>query len=181
MATERATLGGGCFWCVEAVYLELAGVLSVKSGYAGGHVAHPTYEQVCGKMTGHAEVVQIEYDPAVVSYDDLLRIFFTIHDPTTPNQQGNDVGPQYRSIIMPHDAGQAEAAVRVMGDVTAAGIWGAPLVTEIKALDVFWPAEAEHDDYFNRTPWSGYCRVVIAPKVAKFRTYYGDRLKKPAA
>jgi peptide-methionine (S)-S-oxide reductase len=181
MAVERATLGGGCFWCLEAVYLELAGVLSVKSGYAGGHVAHPTYEQVCGKMTGHAEVVQVEYDPAVVSYDDLLRIFFTIHDPTTPDRQGNDVGPQYRSIIMPHDAVQAASAARVMAEVAAAGVWGAPLVTEVKPLDTFWPAEAEHDDYFNRTPWSGYCRVVIAPKVAKFRKYYADRLKKPAA
>ncbi len=179
--TERATFGGGCFWCLEAVYLELAGVLSVKSGYAGGHVANPTYEQVCGKATGHAEVVQIEYDPALVSYDDLLRIFFTIHDPTTADRQGNDIGPQYRSIIMPHDEAQAAAAVRVMAEVAAAGIWGAKLVTELRPLDIFWPAEAEHDDYFNRTPWSGYCRVVIAPKVAKFRKHYADRLKRPAA
>ena len=179
--TQTATLGGGCFWCLEAVYLELSGVLSVKSGYAGGHVANPTYEQVCAKTTGHAEVVQVQFDPAIVSYDDLLRIFFTIHDPTTLDRQGNDAGPQYRSIIMPHNAAQAEAATRIMAEVEAANIWGAPIVTEIKPLDTFWPAEAEHDDYFNRTPWSGYCRVVIAPKVAKFRKYHADRLKRPAA
>ncbi len=179
--TKLATLGGGCFWCLEAVYLDLAGVLAVKSGYAGGHVANPTYEQVCGKMTGHAEVVQIAYDPAVVSYDDLLRIFFTIHDPTTQDRQGNDVGPQYRSIIITHDDAQRASAEAVMAEVTAAGIWGAPLVTTVEPLTVFWPAEVEHDDYFNRTPWSGYCRVVIAPKVAKFRKMYGDRLKRPAA
>ena len=179
--TKLATLGGGCFWCLEAVYLDLAGVLAVKSGYAGGHVANPTYEQVCGKMTGHAEVVQIAYDPAVVSYDDLLRIFFTIHDPTTKDRQGNDVGPQYRSIIITHDDAQRASAEAIMAEVAAAGIWGAPLVTTVEPLTVFWPAEVEHDDYFNRTPWSGYCRVVIAPKVAKFRKMYADRLKRPAA
>jgi peptide-methionine (S)-S-oxide reductase len=179
--TRLATLGGGCFWCLEAVYLELAGVTAVKSGYAGGHVPNPTYEQVCGKQTGHAEVVQIAYDHEVVSYDDLLRVFFTLHDPTTKDRQGNDVGPQYRSIILTHDEAQREAAARVMAEIAAAGIWGAPLVTEIKPLDRFWPAEPEHDDYFNRTPWSGYCRVVIAPKLAKFRKTFADRLKRPAA
>ena len=179
--TKRATLGGGCFWCLEPLYLDLTGVIAVKSGYAGGHVANPTYEQVCGKMTGHAEVVQIDYDPAVVSYDDLLRIFFTIHDPTTKDRQGNDVGPQYRSIIITHDDAQRASAEAVMAEVKAAGIWGAPLVTTVEPLTIFWPAEVEHDDYFNRTPWSGYCRVVIAPKVAKFRKMYADRLKRPAA
>ena len=179
--TNLATLGGGCFWCLEAVYLELAGVKSVKSGYAGGHVANPTYEQVCAKTTGHAEVVQIAYDPAIVSYDDLLRIFFTIHDPTTQDRQGNDVGPQYRSCIVTHDDSQRAAAEKVIAEVTAAGIWGNPIVTEIFPLETFWPAEAEHDDYFNRTPWSGYCRVIIAPKVAKFRKMFGERLKRPAA
>lgn len=179
--TKRATLGGGCFWCLEPLYLDLTGVIAVKSGYAGGHVANPTYEQVCGKMTGHAEVVQIDYDPAVVSYDDLLRIFFTIHDPTTQDRQGNDVGPQYRSIILTHDDAQRASAEAIMAEVTAAGIWGAKLVTTIEPLTICWPAEAEHDDYFNRTPWSGYCRVVIAPKVAKFRKMYADRLKRPAA
>ena len=179
--SKLATLGGGCFWCLEAVYLELAGVKSVKSGYAGGHVANPTYEQVCAKTTGHAEVVQIAYDPAIVSYDDLLRIFFTIHDPTTQDRQGNDVGPQYRSCIVTHDDSQRAAAEKVIAEVTAAGIWGNPIVTEIFPLETFWPAEAEHDDYFNRTPWSGYCRVIIAPKVAKFRKMFGERLKRPAA
>ncbi len=179
--TATATLGGGCFWCLEAVYLELNGVLAVKSGYAAGHVDNPTYEQVCTKTTGHAEVVQVTYDPAVLSYEDLLRVFFTIHDPTTRDRQGNDVGPQYRSIILTHDTAQAASAVKIMAEITAEDIWGAPLVTELEPLTVFWPAEAEHDDYFNRTPWSGYCRVVIAPKVAKFRKHYADRLKRPAA
>ena len=179
--TKLATLGGGCFWCLEAVYLEMAGVKAVKSGYAGGHVANPTYEQVCGKMTGHAEVVQIAYDPDIASFADLLRVFFTIHDPTTPDRQGNDVGPQYRSAIYTHDEAQAETARIVMAELAAAGIWAAPLVTELAPLDIFWPAEVEHDDYFNRTPWSGYCRVVVAPKVAKFRKLYADRLKRPAA
>jgi peptide-methionine (S)-S-oxide reductase len=179
--TQLATLGGGCFWCLEAVYLDLDGVLTAKSGYAGGHVANPTYEQVCAKRTGHAEVVQLGFDPDVVSFADLLRVFFTIHDPTTRDRQGNDVGPQYRSIILTHDAAQAETARVVMDEIAAADIWGAPLVTEIKPLDIFWPAEAEHDDYFNRTPWSGYCRAVIAPKVAKFRKQFASRLKRPAA
>ncbi len=179
--TKLATLGGGCFWCLEAVYLELNGVTSVKSGYAGGHVENPTYEEVCGKGTGHAEVVQIAYDPAVLNFEDLLRVFFTIHDPTTKDRQGNDVGPQYRSIILTHDAEQEAAARKVTAEVEAAGIWGARLVTEIEPLTKFWPAEPEHDDYFNRTPWSGYCRVVIAPKVAKFRKGFADRLKRPAA
>jgi peptide-methionine (S)-S-oxide reductase len=179
--TKLATLGGGCFWCLEAVYLEMAGVVSVKSGYAAGHVDNPTYEQVCGKQTGHTEVVQIGYDPAVVSYEDLLRVFFTIHDPTTQDRQGNDVGPQYRSIILTHDAAQEATARRVMAEIDASGIWDAKLVTELEPLTKFWPAEAEHDDYFNRTPWSGYCRVVVAPKVAKFRKAFSDRLKRPAA
>ena len=181
MATERAILGGGCFWCVEAVYIDLLGVTAVKSGYAGGHVAHPTYEQVCNKTTGHAEVVRVEFDPSVLSYEDLLRVFFTIHDPTTKDRQGNDVGPQYRSMIMVDGPAQAAAAARVMAEIEAAGIWGAKLVTEVVGDDVFWPAEAEHDDYFNRTPWSGYCRAVIAPKVAKFRKQFADRLRRPAA
>jgi peptide-methionine (S)-S-oxide reductase len=178
---ELATLGGGCFWCLEAVYLALRGVLRVTSGYAGGHVAHPTYEQVCGKETGHAEVVQIEYDPTEVSYEDLLRVFFTIHDPTTPNRQGNDVGPQYRSIILTHDDTQREAARRIIAEITQAAVWNAPIVTQVEKLQDFWPAEAEHHDYFARNPWSGYCRAVIAPKVQKFRKTFADRLKRPTA
>ncbi len=174
---EQATLGGGCFWCLEAVYLGLRGVSAVKSGYAGGHVEHPTYEQVCGKRTGHAEVVQVTFDPAVLSYADLLRVFFTIHDPTTPDRRGADVGPQYRSIILTHSDAQAETARAIMAEITEAGIWGAPLVTQIEPLTVFWPAEPEHDDYFNRNPGSGYCRAVVAPKVAKFRKTFADRLK----
>ena len=179
--TELATLGGGCFWCVEAVYLELDGVVSAKSGYAGGHVANPSYEQVCGKMTGHAEVVQIGYDPAMLSFEDLLRVFFTIHDPTTQDRQGNDVGPQYRSAIFTHDDSQRATAAKVMAEISAAGIWGAKLVTQLEPLEKFWPAEVEHDDYFNRNPWSGYCRAVVAPKVVKFRKTFTDRLKRPAA
>lgn len=180
-ATETATLAGGCFWCLEAVYLDLRGVTAIKSGYSGGHVANPTYEQVCGKQTGHAEVVQITFDPAELSYDDLLRVFFTIHDPTTPNRQGNDVGPQYRSMIFTHSDAQRQAADRMVKEITAANIWSGKLVTEIQPLEKFWPAELEHDDYYNRNPFSGYCRAVVAPKVHKFRKTFADRVKASAA
>jgi peptide-methionine (S)-S-oxide reductase len=179
--TELATLGGGCFWCLDAVYRDLRGVSAVVSGYAGGHTENPSYEEVCGKRTGHAEVVQITFDPAEISYADLLRVFFTIHDPTTKDRQGADVGPQYRSVILYHSEDQKRVAEQVMDEIAGAGIWGGPLVTELVPLDRFWPGEAEHQDYFTRTPWSGYCRVVIAPKVAKFRKSYADRLKRPAA
>jgi peptide-methionine (S)-S-oxide reductase len=179
--TETATLGGGCFWCLDAVYRDLRGVTGVVSGYAGGHAPNPTYEQVCGKGTGHAEVVQVTFDPREVSYADLLRVFFTIHDPTTKDRQGADVGPQYRSIILTHSEEQRRAAEAVMAEIAAERIWPDPLVTEVRPLDRFWPGEAEHQDYFARTPWSGYCRAVIAPKVAKFRKAYADRLKRPAA
>jgi len=174
---QLATLGGGCFWCLEAVYLGLKGVTGVMSGYSGGHLANPSYEQVCDKKTGHAEVVQVTFDPALVSYEDLLRVFFTIHDPTTMERQGNDVGPQYRSIILTHDEAQRATAQKVMAEIAAAHIWPDPIVTEIKPLQKFWPAEPEHHDYFNRNPWSGYCRAVIAPKVQKFRKSFADRLK----
>ena len=179
--TEVATLGGGCFWCLDAVFRDLRGVMAVHSGYAGGHVPNPTYEMVCGKRTGHAEVVQVTFDPRQVSYEDLLRVFFTIHAPTTKDRQGNDIGPQYRSVILYHSPAQKAAAERVMAEVTAQDLWGAPLVTELVPFDRYWPGEAEHQDYFARTPWSGYCQVVIAPKVAKFRKLYADRLKRPAA
>jgi len=178
---QLATLGGGCFWCLEAVYLDMRGVVGVMSGYAGGHVANPTYEEVCGKKTGHAEVVQITFDPQEVSYEDLLRVFFTIHDPTTKDRQGNDVGPQYRSAIFTHDAAQRAAAEKIMKEITDARIWGAPIVTEVVPMEAFWPAEPEHHNYFARNPWSGYCRAIIAPKVQKFRKTFADRLKKPAA
>ncbi len=174
---ELATLGGGCFWCLEAVYLGLKGVSAVKSGYAGGHVANPSYEAVCGKKTGHAEVVQVTFDPAEVSFADLLRVFFTIHDPTTPNRQGADVGPQYRSIILTHDDAQAATSREIMAEIDKAGVWGGKIVTEVEPLVKFWPAEAEHDDYFNRNPFSGYCRAVVAPKVLKFRKSFADRVK----
>lgn len=181
MAQQLATLGGGCFWCLEAVYLGLRGVSAVMSGYAGGHVENPSYEEVCGKKTGHAEVVQVTYDPAEVSYDDLLRVFFTIHDPTTKDRQGHDIGPQYRSIILTHDDAQRESAERIIAEINQAGIWGAAAVTEIEPLTKFWPAEPEHHNYFARNPWSGYCRAVVAPKVLKFRKTFADRLKPEAA
>ncbi|MXP61808.1 peptide-methionine (S)-S-oxide reductase MsrA [Roseomonas sp. M0104] len=178
---ETAILGGGCFWCIDAAYRDLQGVEEVVSGYAGGHVENPTYEQVCGKKTGHAEVVKVVFDPAVLSYADLLRIFFTLHDPTTKDRQGADIGPQYRSIVLTTSDAQAETARAVMAEIEAEGIWGAPLVTEVEPAGAFWPAEAEHQDYFKRNPWSGYCRAVIAPKVAKFRKRFNDRLKARAA
>lgn len=171
---ERATLGGGCFWCLEAVYLQLRGVQKVKSGYAGGHVPNPTYEQVCGKKTGHAEVVQVDFDPAIISYSDLLDVFFTMHDPTTKDRQGNDVGPQYRSIILTHTTEQ-DAAARAAIEA-AKSHWDDPIVTEIAPLERFWPAESVHDDYFARNPQNPYCAVVVAPKVAKARKVFLEKL-----
>jgi peptide-methionine (S)-S-oxide reductase len=177
MRTEVATLGGGCFWCLEAVYKELQGVTKVVSGYAGGHDPHPDYERVCSGATGHAEVVQITYDPDVVSYRDLLDVFFTIHDPTTPDRQGADVGTQYRSIILWHDEAQRDTAQAVMDEVTAASIWDDPLVTRLEPLREFHPAEGYHQDYFARNPNQPYCRAVVAPKVAKFRKQHLARLR----
>jgi peptide-methionine (S)-S-oxide reductase len=174
---EKATLGGGCFWCLEAVFLGMKGIATATSGYAGGHVANPSYEEVCGKRTGHAEVVQVSYDPAIVSFPELLRVFFAIHDPTTKDRQGADVGPQYRSIIMTHDATQDASAREVIAELTAARLWGNPIVTEIVPLTQFWPAEPEHHNYFARNPWSGYCQAVVAPKVVKFRKNFADLLK----
>jgi peptide-methionine (S)-S-oxide reductase len=175
---ETATLGGGCFWCLEAVYKDLKGVESVVSGYAGGRTPNPTYEQVCGGRTGHAEVVQITYDPAVVSYRDLLDVFFTIHDPTTPDQQGADIGPQYRSIILYHGPEQKADAERAIAGQAEKGAWDAPIVTEVVPLEKFWPGEDAHQDYYERNPRQRYCQIVIAPKVAKFRRQYLDRLKR---
>ena len=174
---EKATLGGGCFWCLEAVFLGMKGVSAVTSGYAGGHLANPTYEEVCGKRTGHAEVVQISYDPTTVSFAEVLKVFFTIHDPTTKDRQGADIGPQYRSIILTHDAAQDAAAREVIAEITAARLWGNPIVTEIVPLTQFWPAEPEHHDYFARNPWSGYCQAVVEPKVLKFRKNFAQLLK----
>jgi peptide-methionine (S)-S-oxide reductase len=178
MSTEIATLAGGCFWCLEAVYDELRGVKHVESGYAGGHVENPTYKAVCTGATGHAEVVQVAFDPDVVSFKELLEVFFTIHDPTTLNRQGADVGTQYRSAIFYHSPRQKEVAEEVIAEVTEAGLWDNPIVTEVTELDTFYPAEDYHQEYFANNPDQGYCRVVIAPKVAKFRKRYFDRLKK---
>lgn len=177
MSVETATLAGGCFWCLEAVYNELRGVTQVVSGYAGGHVASPSYEQVCTGTTGHAEVVQITFDPDVISYRDLLEVFFTIHDPTTLNRQGADVGTQYRSAIFTHSAEQEQIAREVIAELTEAGVWANPIVTEVQPLEAFYPAEAYHQRYFERNPDQGYCRVVIAPKVAKARKEHLHRLK----
>ncbi len=178
---EQATLGGGCFWCLEPIFTSLRGVQSSVSGYAGGTVANPTYDQVCGKRTGHAEVVQLTFDPAQITFADILRVFFTLHDPTTPNQQGADIGPQYRSIILTHSDEQAETARTVLKEIDAEKVWPRPIVTEIVPLEKFWRAEDEHQDYFARNPWSGYCRAVINPKVAKLRKLFQDRLKAAAA
>ena len=175
---ELATLGGGCFWCLEAVFKDLKGVESVVSGYAGGHVDHPTYEQVCGGRTGHAEVVQISFDPAVVSYRDLLDVFFTIHDPTTRDRQGADVGPQYRSIVLYHSPEQKTAAEQAIADLDAKRVWHAPIVTEVVPLERFYPGEDYHQDYFEQNPRQRYCQIVIAPKVAKFRKEFLARLKR---
>jgi peptide-methionine (S)-S-oxide reductase len=181
MSEETATLGGGCFWCLEAVFKDLRGVNWVMSGYAGGRVANPDYYQVCGGQTGHAEVVQVKFDNEQLSYADLLRVFFAIHDPTTLNRQGNDIGTQYRSIILTHSDAQRATAEAVMQEITEAKIWGRKLVTEIVPLTVFYEAEPEHHDYFARNPFAGYCQVVVAPKVSKFRKQFTDRLKRAAA
>lgn len=175
-ATEKATLGGGCFWCLEAIFRDIEGVKKVVSGYAGGHVRHPTYQQVCEGTTGHAEVVQLTYDPGTISYRDLLRIFFSIHDPTTPDRQGGDVGTQYRSIILFHTPEQQEIARAVIDEVEREALWEDPIVTEVAPLKDFYEAEAYHHRYFERNPNQPYCRMVIAPKVAKFRKTFTDRL-----
>jgi peptide-methionine (S)-S-oxide reductase len=174
---ELATLAGGCFWCLEAVYKELRGVERVVSGYAGGHVERPTYREVCDGTTGHAEVVQITFDPALVSYRELLEVFFTIHDPTTPNRQGADVGTQYRSAVFYHTPEQRETAEQVIAEMEAARVWDSPIVTEVSPLAEFYPAEDYHQDYFEKNPSQPYCRAVVAPKVSKFRRLFLDRLK----
>jgi peptide-methionine (S)-S-oxide reductase len=178
---ELATLGGGCFWCLQPAFQALKGVERVTVGYAGGHVDHPSYELVCTGRTGHAEVVQVAFDPAVISYEDILRIFFTLHDPTTPNRQGNDVGPQYRSIILTHDPDQEASARKVIAEIEKEGLWGRSLVTQVEPLQAFFLAETYHQDYFAKNPNQGYCRAIIAPKVAKFRAHFADRLKAQVA
>lgn len=177
MSVEQATLGGGCFWCLEPIYDALKGVTDVVSGYAGGDVPNPSYELVCTGRTGHAEVVQITFDPAVISYRELLEVFFTVHDPTTLNRQGADVGTQYRSVIFYHSPEQRAIAEEVIADVARQGWYNDPLVTQLAPYETFYPAEDYHQQYFERNPFQGYCRVVIAPKVAKFRQKYMEQLK----
>ena len=177
-ARETATLAGGCFWCLEAVFEQLRGVERVVSGYAGGTMPDPNYEEVCTGRTGHAEVVQVTFDPAQLSYADLLNVFFAIHDPTTPDRQGADVGTQYRSAIFFHSPQQQAEAERVIAAVSAAGVWDDPIVTQVKPLETFYPAEQYHQEYFRRNPAQGYCRAVIAPKVAKFRKEFLEKLKR---
>lgn len=169
MVSESATLGGGCFWCLEAVFEQLAGVLEVIPGYAGGVVESPTYERVCTGTTGHVEVVRVTFDQAVLSYGSLLEVFFSIHDPTSLNRQGADIGTQYRSVIFYDSPGQEETARETVARLDRAGIWDGPIVTEVTPLTAFYPAEEYHRHYFRRHPDQGYCRAVIAPKVAKFR------------
>lgn len=176
MASETATLGGGCFWCLEAVFERLAGVTAVESGYAGGARPAPSYEQVCSGATGHAEVVRVSFDPAVLSYGELLELFFAFHDPTTPNRQGPDVGTQYRSIILTESAEQDRVARETIARLDAEALFDRPIVTEVRPLEAFWPAEPYHRQYFQRHPEQAYCRAVIAPKVAKLRSAYAGRL-----
>lgn len=178
---QKATLAGGCFWCLEAVFDELKGVTSVESGYAGGHVPNPSYKAVCTGMTGHAEVVQVTFDPSVLDYSDLLRVFFTIHDPTTLNRQGGDVGTQYRSAIFIHDEAQRAAAEAVIREISESRLWPNPIVTEVTPLDKFYVAEDYHQEYYANNSNQPYCRVVVEPKVAKFRKHFVDRLKKQPA
>ena len=174
---EKATLGGGCFWCTEAVFTRMDGVESVVPGYAGGHVESPTYEQVCGGDTGHAEVVQLSYDPRRISYGEILEIFFATHDPTTQDRQGNDVGPQYRSVVFAHDDSQEGTAREMISRLSEEDVFEAPIVTEVDRLETFWPAEDYHHDYFARNGRQPYCMFVIAPKVAKLRKSFAHRLK----
>ena len=174
--TETATLGGGCFWCTEAVLEKLRGVKSVTSGYAGGKIPNPSYREICTGLTGHAEVVRVEFDPDVISYADLLRVFFATHDPTTLNQQGADRGTQYRSVILPETEAQRETAEAVIAELTEAGVFPDPIVTTIEPFTTFYEAEPHHQDYYRQNAGQPYCAAVIAPKVAKLRAHYLDRL-----
>lgn len=181
MAKEIATLGGGCFWCLEAVYDQLEGVSEVESGYAGGHVENPTYREVCNKTTGHAEVIRLVFDNEVINFADILDVFFTIHDPTTLNRQGNDAGPQYRSEIFYHSEEQKATADAKIKEFDASGIWSDKIVTAVTTINNYYVAEDHHQEYFENNPNAGYCRIVVAPKVAKFRQKFIDRLKKEYA
>jgi peptide-methionine (S)-S-oxide reductase len=177
--TEVAILGGGCFWCLDAVFRELRGVTNVDSGYTGGHTVDPTYHEVCGGTTGHAEVVRIEFDPDVISFRDILEVFFATHDPTTLNRQGADAGTQYRSAIFAGNEAQRATAEQVVRELTEAGVFADPIVTEITDLGTYYPGEAYHQDYYRQNATQGYCQVVISPKLARFRQRFGDRLESP--
>ena len=177
---EIATVGGGCFWCVEAAFLELRGVERVASGYAGGHVPSPSYHDVCGGETGHAEVVQVTFDPSQITYRELLEAFFTVHDPTTPNRQGADVGTQYRSIVFYHHEEQHRVAKELIAELEREDAFGAPIVTEVVPFTEFYPAEAYHQDYYRRNPLQPYCMVVVRPKVAKLRKALASKLRTAA-
>ncbi|MEP6715873.1 MAG: peptide-methionine (S)-S-oxide reductase MsrA [Terriglobia bacterium] len=175
--TETATLGGGCFWCLEAVYRETQGVISAVSGYMGGHSDNPSYDEVCSGRSGHVEVVQVKFDPAEITFRDILEILFVIHDPTTLNRQGNDIGTQYRSVIFYHSPEQKATAEAIVAELTAAKAFDDPIVTAVEAAPAFWPAEAYHQDYFTNNPRQPYCAHVVAPKLAKFRKKFADRRK----
>jgi peptide-methionine (S)-S-oxide reductase len=177
MEKELATIGGGCFWCLEAVFQQPPGILSILSGYAGGELTNPSYEQVCSGRTGHAEVIQLEFDRQVITFGQLLEIFFGVHDPTTLNRQGNDTGTQYRSAIFFHNEEQQQIASQVIQQLGESEVWQDPIVTELSPLDVFYPAEEYHHDYFRRNPEQGYCQAVVRPKVEKFRQAFADLFK----
>jgi len=175
---ETITLGGGCFWCLEAIYNELKGIIKVESGYTGGIVPNPTYNQVCTGTTGHAEVIQLTYNPNIITFKEILQIFFTMHDPTTLNRQGNDVGTQYRSVIFYHDENQKQTAEQVINEITQARIWNNPIVTQIEPYNLFYKAEEYHQEYYIKNPAQSYCRIIIAPKISKLRKQYFKKLKK---
>ncbi|MES2024884.1 MAG: peptide-methionine (S)-S-oxide reductase MsrA [Pseudomonadota bacterium] len=176
MAMEIATLGGGCFWCTEAVFQQLKGIKAVESGYTGGHIENPEYEQICEGTTGHAEVVRLTFDPAVVSFREILEVFFTIHDPTTLNRQGNDVGTQYRSVIYFHTPEQKDTAKHVIAEM--ANVWDAPIVTELSPAETYYKAESYHQNYFRQNPMQGYCAFIVAPKVSKVRKTFSDKIRE---
>jgi peptide-methionine (S)-S-oxide reductase len=175
---ETITLGGGCFWCLEAIYNELKGIIKVESGYAGGIVPNPTYNQVCTGKTGHAEVIQITYNPNIITFKEILQIFFTMHDPTTLNRQGNDIGTHYRSIIFYHNQNQKQTAEQVINEITQARIWDSSIVTQIELYNIFYKAEDYHQKYYKKNLEQSYCRIIILPKIAKLRKQYFNKLKK---
>jgi peptide-methionine (S)-S-oxide reductase len=180
MAIETATLGGGCFWCLEAVFTDVDGVESVESGYAGGHVESPSYEEVCGGRTGHAEVVRVQFDADRIGYREILQIFFSIHDPTTPDRQGNDIGTQYRSVIFHHSDAQRAVAQQLIDELERQRVFDDPIVTQVLPVPQYWPAEDYHRRYYERNPYQGYCMMVVGPKVAKFRKQFKSRLRSAA-